>query len=29
MPGRATDLLVIDGSFWERSDVADALHATW
>jgi hypothetical protein len=26
MPGRATDLLVIDGSFWKRSDVIEALH---
>jgi hypothetical protein len=25
MPGRATDLLVIDGSFWERADVTEAL----
>jgi hypothetical protein len=26
MPGRATDLLVIDRSFWDRSDVTDALR---
>jgi hypothetical protein len=27
MPGRATDLLVIEGSFWERADVTGALGA--
>ena len=26
MPGRATDLLVIEDSFWQRADVTEALH---